>query len=104
MRITEAAQRVQRSGYPEAYEPHAPDARALASALTGFSPGGTFTCVVREPKAHGTAATASQWLAKAYGELDVTRTGARQDFTVAVAAGQDGNRKGWSIAEYLLAN
>ncbi|MGY2873585.1 hypothetical protein ACVW00_000775 [Marmoricola sp. URHA0025 HA25] len=104
MRITEAAQKVQRSAYPEAYEPHAPDARALASALTGYSPGGTFTCVVREPKAHGTAATASQWLSKAYGDLDVTRTGARQDFTVTVAAGQDGNRKGWSIAEYLLAN
>src|SRR5690348_7151690 len=44
MQITEAAQRVQRSGYPDAYQAHAPDARALASAITGFSPGGTFTC------------------------------------------------------------
>ena len=40
MRITEAAQKVQRSGFPEAYEDHAADARALASALTGYSPGG----------------------------------------------------------------
>ena len=40
MRITDAAQKVQRSGFPEAYEPHAPDARALASALTGYSAGG----------------------------------------------------------------
>ena len=39
MRITEAAQKVQRSGFPEAYEDHAADARALASALTGYSPG-----------------------------------------------------------------
>ncbi len=46
MRITEAAQRVQRSGFPEAYEDHAEDARALASALTGYSPA-KFTCVVR---------------------------------------------------------
>ena len=43
MRITEAAQQVQRSGYPEAYEPHAADARALASALTGYSRGGRFS-------------------------------------------------------------
>ena len=45
MRITEAAQEVQRSGFPEAYEAHAADARALASALTGWSPG-RFSCVV----------------------------------------------------------
>ena len=38
MRITEAAQEVQRSGFPEAYEEHAEGARALASALTGYSP------------------------------------------------------------------
>ena len=37
MRITEAAQKVQRSGYPEAYEEHAEGARALASALTSSS-------------------------------------------------------------------
>jgi len=104
MRITEAAQKVQRSGYPEAYEAHAPDARALASALTGYSPGGTFTCVVRAPKGHGTASAAEAALTKAYGGLDVARTGSRQDFTVTVAAGQDGNRKGWSIAEFLLAH
>ena len=38
MRITEAAQEVQRSGFPEAYADHEADARALASALTGYSP------------------------------------------------------------------
>jgi hypothetical protein len=104
MRITEAAQKVQRSAYPEAYEPHAPDARALASALTGYSPGGAFTCVVREPDGHVTASTASDLLTKAYGDLDIDRTGARQDLSVTVATGQDGNRKGWSIAQYLLAH
>src|SRR4051812_44489433 len=45
MRITEAAQKVQRSGFPEAYEDHAADSRALASALTGYSPA-RFSCVV----------------------------------------------------------
>ena len=47
MRITEAAQKVQISGYPEAYEQHADDARALASALTGNSADGQFSCVVQ---------------------------------------------------------
>ncbi|MFL6022304.1 MAG: hypothetical protein ACJ72O_03120 [Marmoricola sp.] len=104
MRITEAAQKVQRSGFPEAYEDHAPDARALASALTGYSPGGTFTCVVHQPAGHGTAAAVSRSLASAYGsDLSVERTGGRQDLTIPVAAGQDGNRRGWSVASYLIA-
>src|SRR4051812_4487309 len=46
--ITVAAQRVQRSGYPDAYEQHEAGARALASALTGWSPA-KFTCVVHTP-------------------------------------------------------
>ena len=50
LRITEAAQAVQRSAFPEAYEDHATDARVLASALTGNSPGGRFACVVDEPQ------------------------------------------------------
>ena len=37
MEITEAAQAVQRSAYPEAYADHEDDGRALASALTGNS-------------------------------------------------------------------
>jgi len=104
MRITEAAQRVQHSGYPEAYEPHAPDARALASSLTGYSAGGTFSCVVAEPKGHGTASAAEGLLTKAYGDLDVARTGSRQDFTVTVPTGAAGKRLGRSVAAYLLGH
>ncbi|MGW2838044.1 hypothetical protein ACWCWD_09635 [Streptomyces sp. NPDC001493] len=36
--LTEAAQRVQRSGFPEAYAQHEPDAILLASVLTGRIP------------------------------------------------------------------
>lgn len=43
MEITVAAQAVQRSGFPDAYADHERDARALASALTGNSPG-AFSC------------------------------------------------------------
>lgn len=45
MEITEAAQAVQRSGYPQAYAAHEEDARTLASALTGHS-GAAFWCAV----------------------------------------------------------
>ncbi len=46
--ITEAAQRVQRSAFPNAYADHEADGRALASALTGETTGGAFSCVVRD--------------------------------------------------------
>ncbi|MFF8976819.1 heavy metal transporter [Streptomyces cellulosae] len=41
--LTVAAQKVQRSGYPQAYAKHEPDATLLAAALTGRS-GATLTC------------------------------------------------------------
>ncbi|MEV6663089.1 heavy metal transporter [Streptomyces nigra] len=41
--LTDAAQRVQRSGFPEAYAKHEPDAALLATALTGRS-AATLTC------------------------------------------------------------
>ncbi len=44
--VTDAAQRVQRSGFPLAYGDHEPEARLVASALTGYTPGG-FTCHLR---------------------------------------------------------
>jgi hypothetical protein len=43
MRVTVAAQEVQRSGFPDAYADHEADARVLASALTGNSPH-AFSC------------------------------------------------------------
>ncbi|MFG2312549.1 heavy metal transporter [Streptomyces sp. NPDC048566] len=41
--LTVAAQRVQRSGFPQAYAKHEPDATLLAAALTGRAPA-TLTC------------------------------------------------------------
>ena len=43
--ITEVAQRVQRSGFPEAYAQHEAQARVLASALSGNSPA-ALTCAL----------------------------------------------------------
>jgi hypothetical protein len=50
MAVTVAAQKVQRSGYPSAYAEHEPDARVLASALTGNSPR-AFACRVADAPA-----------------------------------------------------
>lgn len=102
MRITEAAQKVQRSGYPEAYEPHAADARTLASALTGYSPGGRFSCVIRSADPE-TAQTAIANLERGFGNLRVVR-GAHSSFSLPVSAGATGVRRGWALAQYLVAH
>jgi hypothetical protein len=49
MPVTEAAQEVQRSGFPDAYAEHEPDARVLASALTGNSRA-AFWCTVDDDR------------------------------------------------------
>ena len=100
MRITEAAQAVQRSGYPEAYEEHAPDARALASALTGYSPGGRFTCVVRESDETGSARTIARELQAVFG---VDAVGSGEHVDVALTSGEDSLRLGWAVAAYAVA-
>lgn len=43
--INDVAQAVQRSAYPDAYRRHVPNARTLASSLTGETPA-SFSCVV----------------------------------------------------------
>ena len=103
MRITEAAQKVQRSGFPEAYQDHADDARALASALTGYSPGGKFSCVVDEPTSTATGADVVDLVKKAYGDIGIARTGTRQDVALTVT-GEAGQRLGWSVAQFVVAH
>ena len=131
MRITEAAQRVQRSGFPEAYEDHAEDARALASALTGYSPGGRFSCVVRhsdEPAAeemrqNGLTPRANavrRDVEKAFGDLALGGfapegvTGGHMEGSAHYdgraidiflrPVNETNNRRGWAIAQYLVAH
>jgi hypothetical protein len=129
MRITEAAQRVQRSGYPEAYEEHAAGARALASALTGWSPG-TFSCVVGQPEESSEQETASGLTPRAervrttlenvFGDLPLggfapggVTSGHMKGSThyegraidVFVRPVDEANRRrGWAIAHFLVAN
>jgi hypothetical protein len=128
MRITEAAQLVQRSGYPEAYEEHADGARALASALTGYSPA-AFSCVASPDGAAETigadgltprAETVREDLQRTFGTLSLggfapggVTTGhmkgsahyeGRAIDVFVRPISEDNRRRGWAIAEYLVAN
>jgi hypothetical protein len=93
--ITKVAQAVQRSAYPGAYKEHEPDARVLASALSGQT-GRSFTCLVQ-----GEAAGDADQLA------DSLRTTFRskasvQDKVVTMNAASD--RLAWAYAQYAVAN
>ncbi len=128
LRITEAAQAVQRSGFPEAYEEHAEGARALASALTGWSPE-RFWCVVEEPvvaaqqeRASGLTRRAERVRAdvkRAFGDVPIGgfAPGGVATGHIEGSAHYDGRaldifvrpvgpanrRKGWAIASYLVS-
>lgn len=101
MVVTEAAQEVQRSAFPEAYADHEADARVLASALTGESAGGVFSCVVDAQDDRGTQAEVAQSLTDAFGDITVTR-GTRQDTVVPIPSSDAGRRHGWTVAQYLV--
>jgi hypothetical protein len=103
MPVTVAAQRVQRSGFPSAYAVYESDARALASALTGFSPA-AFSCHLAHST--GTPAPAVQRatqlrraLAPAFGSTQVSvASGSHLDLAAANAA------RGWALASYVVSH
>ena len=95
--ITEVAQQVQRSAYPEAYRDHEDDARVLASALTGNSPAG-FRCLDRSRRP-GNAKGMADSLRKTFGSrIEVSSVAA----TVVVKAANP--RLGWAYAHYAVGN
>jgi hypothetical protein len=129
MEITEAAQLVQRSAFPDAYADHEADARALASALTGNSPR-AFTCVVDDDADEAPdrlvdtgltprADVVRRDLRAAFGELPMggfapggVRSGHQPGSThydgraidIFVRPVSPENRqRGWAIAQYLVA-
>ncbi|MFF3461491.1 heavy metal transporter [Streptomyces sp. NPDC002619] len=69
--LTVAAQRVQRSGYPEAYAKHEPDAELLAAALTGRT-AASLTC---EGRPRTETATSADTGTGTSAEAAVTATG-----------------------------
>jgi hypothetical protein len=129
MEITEAAQLVQRSAFPDAYADHEADARTVASALTGNSPR-AFTCVVDDDADEAPdrltdtglthrADVIRRDVGAAFGELSLggfapggVRSGHQPgsahydgraiDIFVRPVSPEN-RRQGWAIAQYLVA-
>jgi hypothetical protein len=128
LEITDAAQRVQRSGFPRAYADHEPQARALASALMGHS-AAAFSCSVRpasydpqRPGGSGLTPRAAAVLRELEEAFGAQRTGgyapngvraghidgsahyegrAIDVFFRPVSARQ--RQRGWAVAQWLVA-
>jgi hypothetical protein len=101
--VTVAAQRVQRSGYPSAYAAYENDARALASALTGYSPA-AFWCHVSGPV--GTPAPAAQRAAglrrALYPAFGPTSVGVASGSGLEVPVSSP--QRGWALAAYVVSH
>ena len=118
MRVTDAAQKVQRSAFPEAYEKWAGDSEVLTRALLGEATGAVACTVGGDPAMRGAAAAAAltqgltlDWgladsdaagQAKALDVVDsrVNRDGGLTGLTVTAAD----ERAGWRYAHWLVSH
>ncbi|MFJ8183205.1 heavy metal transporter [Streptomyces sp. NPDC096105] len=128
--LTVAAQKVQRSGFPQAYAKHEPDAALLAAALTGRS-GATLTCDGRPAATRAKGADAVRAaLARDFGRDVLEPAGAEVDdakvrssspdapspeaesgggtvtLPVTTVSGdrRDAAARGWQLAHWAVAN
>jgi hypothetical protein len=129
MPVTQAAQAVQRSGFPDAYADHEQDARVIASALTGNSRA-AFWCTVDDDRDEVSpdlddaglterAVAVRDDLARTFGDLSLGgfAPGGVREGHMSGSAHYDGRaidifvrpvspanqRRGWAIAGYLVA-
>jgi hypothetical protein len=129
MQITEAAQAVQRSAFPDAYADHEQDGRTIASAMSGYSEA-AFSCEVartdvdeEELDQQGLTERAQRVrrdMAAAFGDLPLGgfEPGGVTDGHMEGSAHYEGRaidvffrpvnetnrRRGWVLAHYLVAN
>lgn len=94
MKITQIAQKVQKSAYPDAYADHEQEGRLLASALSGHSPGG-LGCRLNEASS-GTPAGLKAALKT---ELGATASVSARTLTVQASS----ERAAWSAGAYAVA-
>ncbi|MFD9614752.1 hypothetical protein ACFWWS_35840 [Streptomyces sp. NPDC059083] len=119
--LTVAAQKVQRSGFPQAYAKHEPDAALLSAALTGRSPA-ALTCTARTAEDRpGDPEQVRRELVRAFGakaapklvaggpsagrsaaEPPVLMVPVRTAAGSAARAGAD-ERRGWELAQWAVA-
>ncbi|WP_245769581.1 heavy metal transporter [Streptomyces indicus] len=117
--LTVAAQKVQRSGFPQAYAKHEPDAALLSATLTGRS-AATLKCEGPAAAQAGDPAKVRALLERDFGREVLPRTetagaevtddakAAEQKRTVSVpvaapASGADAARRGWELAQWAVA-
>ncbi|MEV3854431.1 heavy metal transporter [Streptomyces sp. NPDC050095] len=111
--LTVAAQRVQRSGYPQAYAKHEPDATLLAAALTGRA-AASLTCEGRPSGADsarpGDPARVKAALVRDFGkDVAPAAGGDKRSVQVPVPATVDSaeggeRQRGWELAQWAVAN
>ncbi|WP_196837249.1 hypothetical protein [Zhihengliuella flava] len=111
LEVTEAAQKVQRSAFPDAYAQHEPMGRAFASALTGYSPA-SLNCTLRAGEQAGDpdriraelSAQHSPLLAEA-AQLTGRRLAVPTHLSPGLVSSNDvTQRTGWSIAQWAVAS
>uniref|UniRef100_UPI001BCB1A2D hypothetical protein n=1 Tax=Rhizomonospora bruguierae TaxID=1581705 RepID=UPI001BCB1A2D len=102
MRVTDAAQRVQRSAYPEAYERWADQSVVLAEALLGKATGAVACELGNTPKVRGGAAAraVAEALRLDWGDLPAVA----QPDALGLSVGAPDARAGWQYAHWLVAH
>ncbi|KAF4410406.1 MULTISPECIES: hypothetical protein [Streptomyces] len=122
--LTVAAQKVQRSGYPQAYAKHEPDAALLSSALTGRLPQ-ALSCTTGRAAEPGNPALVREKLRRDFGRdvlaggperadgADASGQGggagkSRPEPVIGVpvpdGSGAGGARRGWELAHWAVAH
>jgi hypothetical protein len=104
MRVTEAAQKVQRSAYPNAYEKWADESAVLAKALTGRATGAVACTVPGSPVLRGAAAAAAlmKGLKLDFGSGLAKKAAAAQAAGLTVAVSDAST--GWRYAHWLVSH
>ncbi|KSW29603.1 hypothetical protein [Cellulomonas sp. B6] len=108
--VTEAAQAVQRSGFPDAYAQHEVRSRAWASALTGWSPA-ALRCTLRPVGTPTGTGPVVDRVARDWGDLPATAqladgpegTPSRVDLDATALVPDDASRAGWTLAQWAVA-
>jgi hypothetical protein len=102
LRVTDAAQAVQRSAFPEAYQQWAGEADVLATALLGHATGAVACNLDGEPPVRGADAASAlgAGLAADWGELATSALGDAPGLAVA----PENDRAGWRYAHWLVSH
>lgn len=114
--VTEAAQAVQRSGFPDAYAQHETRSRAFASALTGWSPA-TLHCDLDPAAGPGdpdvvAARVQRDFAGSVSTAVDAAASGGDggegtvvllDPAALTAATGGDATRSGWAVAQWAVA-